>query len=155
MSFGGEIAPGGAVPAARAEMDDIVGHHALDDIVPREQAAQRLGVGNAVLEADHRRALSCEAGDLLRGGLGADALDGESDDVGALERRSRLGVERDPVGGQLDVPALRVAEAEAVLGELVLDPLPPEKGDVEAGGEPGATDIAADRPGAVDDDLQG
>ena len=73
--------------------------------------------------------------------------------MSALAQRRLAGGEVDPVGRERDGPALRIAEGEAVLGDLRLQPLAPQEGDVEAGGEPGAADIAADRAGAVDDDM--
>ena len=56
-------------------------------------------------------------------------------------------------GGIAAFQPSRVAEREAVRGQLFADPRAAEEGDVEPRVEPGAADIAADRAGAVDDDL--
>ena len=48
-----QLAPGGAVPAAGAEMDDIIGHHAVHHLLARQPLAQR--AGDAVGGSDDSR----------------------------------------------------------------------------------------------------
>src|SRR5207237_4067373 len=93
------------------------------------------------------------AGDFLGGRLRARALHGEQDDV-SLAQGLRLGLEPDAVGLEADRKALIVADREAVFGDFLPDPRSPQEGDVQPRREPGAADIAADRAGAVDDDLR-
>ena len=93
------------MPAAGAEMDDIVGDHALNDFVPGQQAAQRFGVGDAVLDAEHRGAVR----------PGGDSAAAASCRCCAAKPRSRPGqhgrsVESESARGDRRFPTIRIAK---------------------------------------------
>src|SRR3546814_10773144 len=97
------------MPAAGAGADDIIGDHPLYYMEPGKQLLQRLGIADAVLEADDADTRPRVTGNLLCRPLRPRALHGNEDDVRILQRR-RLGREIDEVGREADVPAVLVAE---------------------------------------------
>src|SRR3546814_19406275 len=117
---------------------------------PGKQLLQRLGMADAVLEADDADTRPRVTGNLLCRRLRPRALHGEEDDVRLLQRR-RLGREIDEVGREADVPAVLVAEAEAVIGDLLTDAFPADARDLASRRQPRPANDATHRACAAPD----
>jgi hypothetical protein len=136
-----------------AQIGNVVGHHSANDIKSVGQMAlEYLDVADAILEADNGRAGPSVGGNFLRGIFGRAAFHAQRNDAGIGK-----GISVDPIidlaGRQRPLPAVIVADGQAVLADIVRDAFSSDETNVEPGRLPASADEAADRSGAKYSDL--
>ena len=134
---------------------------ASTSIVGRRQL-QAVGVLDAVLQRHDHRARRGGPCDLSRRGRRRRTLDADQDDQRVGDGRRRLGQaglqgrrQAEPATMQVDAEPGRAAYPQALKRQGADDARPADKAHVGPGGGQAPPDVAADRPGAVDDEDHG
>lgn len=136
-----------------AALDDVERHHAGKNGAVGKRCLQDPGITYAVLETHHYRIGPGDAGERFARLGGGTGFHCDQDEIGRGSD-GRIDMIADLASREPEVGAKIVGEAQAVLHDLLRQPLPPDKADAAARRRQPAADIAADAAGTENADAE-
>jgi len=146
------LAFAGTVDAQRRlalrRLHDVERHHAGKHASLAKTGPQKIGIVDAILQADYHGVRPSMGGSqgchLLRGA----ALDRHQDHVGVAQRRRRIGGDGERVRAYAAVPTFEIADPQAALAQRLVDARPGQENHPSPGKRKATADIAANAAGA-------